>query len=93
MEQWPTNHSRRHFLTQLLSRVRTFDVVDDDFSYDESLKIGIVAYNAGSQKDKEAFSEVGGVGGVDGIHVDDTWATRTDGFMKSKFEKVLGGML
>lgn len=72
-------------LKLFLQKVQTFDVVCDSFQYKVGLKIGIVVYKTAS--DEEAFSEVGG---VDGIDVTDTWANRTNGIRKLKYEKVLG---
>ena len=85
--QWATktlNHRRLEFL---LPKVQCFDVVDECFRYEDGLKIGIVTFNTGSDLDKRAFSEVGG---VDNVEVADTWASRTNGMTKSKYEEILG---
>jgi hypothetical protein len=87
-EQWPTVPLFCRLLTEFVQKVQPFDVVDEAFSYNVGLKIGIVVYNAGSFKDEEAFSEVGG---TEGIEIDDTWANRTYGMNKLKHEEILGG--
>ena len=87
-EQWPTNPLFCRLLTEFVQKVQPFDVVDETFSYNVGLKIGIVVHIAGSFKDEEAFSEVGG---TEGIEIDDTWTNRTYGMNKLKHNKVLGG--
>mmetsp|Transcript_2408 Transcript_2408/g.4959 ORF Transcript_2408/g.4959 Transcript_2408/m.4959 type:complete len:378 (-) Transcript_2408:135-1268(-) len=85
-EQWPTDPLFCRLLTEFVRKARPFDVVDEAFSYNVGLKIGIVVHGAGSFN--EAFSEVGG---TEGIEIDDSWANRTYGMNKLKREKVLGG--
>lgn len=82
-ENWPNDPVRAGFLNRLLTTELSLDVVDDNFSYDEDLKIGIIVNNPGV--DEKAFSEVGG---LDGIEVENTCATIARGVKETKIAAV-----
>jgi len=84
-ENWPNRSIRADFLNRLLKKTRSFDVVDENFSYHAGLKIGIIVNNPGVGE--EAFSEVGG---LEGIEVEETYATVTKGLKETKIAAVCG---
>jgi len=87
-ENWLNDVVRQRGLNNLIPKVRPFKVVDEKtFTYEEGLKIGIVVYNHGCNRE-EAFSEVN----LDDIDIGDesSYAVRTKGIKQAKMEAVLG---
>ena len=56
-QNWPYNPFRAQILNEMVSNLKSFDLVDDDFSYVVGLKIGIVCYVP--QVGKDVFLEAG----------------------------------
>ena len=82
-ENWPNDPVHARILNGLVSNLKSFDLVDENFLYEEGLKIGIVAYNP--RVGEDAFSEVGG---PHGINILRTWAIAVKGFNAAKIGAV-----